>query len=366
MANGVLAVGAFQDGGIVNVFEMTHDARPPMSRSRLLASLPPKAPEALPSWRLATTLLPDGDARDFGRTLAIGPLGDRIVVGAPGNSRGTRSSVFVFERCRSESNSTWELAWTLAPADPSTDSFFGSSLSLGTNVLAVASVRDDDLIVYMYEFAKGNLIQLGELKPTQPVLHSDQDVVVARDDEMVLVGAPARQPGDGAVLIFARQHGAAHFTEHAVLENPKPSELRFGATLDIGPQLIAASAVDFDVWRKDQGAVIVFGRDDLAVRSTPRIPQAPQDKFGFKPLLLSTPGQGGEKNDTLVVSAPVGTNHSDSVLFYGANDGTLRGLIPLGSDVWAGPVVTGSGDLVVVGSPFDGLNWTGAVFTTNI
>eukprot|EP00512_Aurantiochytrium_limacinum_P009904 CAMPEP_0171540848 /NCGR_PEP_ID=MMETSP0960-20121227/1432_1 /TAXON_ID=87120 /ORGANISM="Aurantiochytrium limacinum, Strain ATCCMYA-1381" /LENGTH=410 /DNA_ID=CAMNT_0012088109 /DNA_START=1 /DNA_END=1233 /DNA_ORIENTATION=- len=340
MSGAVLAIGSFQDNGQVYIFERQDDH-----------------PDAL--WRYVQTLDSQGQAWDFGRTLAMSQFtsSSRIVVGAPGDSRGSSSAVFIFER---NATGLWDLAWTLGPSNAS-ESFFGSSLAVGENVLAVASVLNDEFVVRTYEFSNGNLVQMGRLKPSQPILHSDQDVVVGPNDNIVVVGDPARQPGNGAVVVFRRSSAKKDvFHESSVLLNPSEANaLRFGGTLGINHARVAVSGVDFNAWRKDQGQVFVYNsttNETLKLDHTVHIGMPPNDKFGFKPLLLA--------DNTLVVSAPFASNKSDSVYIFNPV-GASQKIYQLGSDVWAGPILAATESRLAVGSPFDGANWTGAAFLLN-
>ena len=190
----------------------------------------------------------------FGKSVAIS--GDLVVVGAYANDDGgdASGSAYIFERNQGGPN-VWGQVKKLTALDAGQDDFFGWSVGVGGDWVAVGASKDDDRAqdagaVYLFQRHQGGANQWGQV----------QKITVA----------------DGALLDY------------------------FGTTLSLNEKFLLVGTNWKDLAGEDSGAAYLFARDEggtdpwgLVSRFGP-VDGAAQDKFGYAVAL---------SGDTLLVGA---------------------------------------------------------------
>ncbi|MDH3735371.1 MAG: choice-of-anchor B family protein, partial [Gemmatimonadota bacterium] len=213
--------------GVVYVFEEGTDGAPVVSQ------------------RLTS---PDGDGSDrFGSSILV--FGDRLVVGAPGQS-GSSGAAYRFVRTGGD----WAYEATLALDDGRAGDRFGAALALDGDALLVGVPgRDRRGAVYAFRSMTGSL-------PGDPLVPDDlpggaafgSSLAVVSD--AVLVGAPGVSAGTGATYVFSG--GERTHSQTLGAEDFGPGGL-FGSSLAADGDLAVIGAGQADL---RLGAATVFER----------------------------------------------------------------------------------------------------------
>ena len=150
----------------------------------------------------------------FGESVAL--LGDRLVVGSPGDSPtggiGTRGSVYVLER-NANAPTEWDLVQTLAPPAGADARQFGRALSLDDTELAVAGLATTPLVagrVDLFQLQGGSWNEVTSLSP--PAAGYDFGFSIGLDEGRLAVGSPIEArlaSATGKVQIYERDAGGA-------------------------------------------------------------------------------------------------------------------------------------------------------------
>jgi hypothetical protein len=162
------------------------------------------------SWDLVATLRPENVdiGGRFGETLDIS--GDTLVIGAyKADDYGTDSgTAYVFERDHGGSNAWGQIA-TLIPDDAQLYAFFGSSISISGDTVAVGAPGDDWFpgTTYIFQRDHGGPDTWGQVAKLRPSdLSGFEDRFgwsTAIDGDTVISGAPWH----GAAYLFERDNG---------------------------------------------------------------------------------------------------------------------------------------------------------------
>lgn len=215
----------------------------------------------------------------FGYAVAV--CGERIVVGAPYDMPSPRvGAAYVFEYTGGggqKGASSWTETEKLVPSDGYSGDFFGASVAIDGDRIAVGSSGDDDLgsasgAVYVYTLSGGTWI---EAKGVAADGASGDNLGTGVDihGTMVVAGAPGEDDtaiNSGAVYLFDSVSAASLVNiDRGKATSPGPASL-MGSSVAIGPQqlrgrlpiggghLVAAGAPFDDQGGTDAGAAHLF------------------------------------------------------------------------------------------------------------
>lgn len=200
----------------------------------------------------------------FGYDIAID--GDIAVVGSPGVNRA-KGSVQIFQFL----NNNWTFIAELTSSDGELEDYFGKSVSISGNTIAVGAIGDDDVddecgAVYIFEKQEANWIDATEtakLIPSDGHLGSLFGSDVEIENDIVAVGAPFHQLGNirtGAAYIFKRpESGWIDMSESAILTPSDGNEnAQFGDEVCVSDNSVFIGAnADGEVGNK-KGAVYIY------------------------------------------------------------------------------------------------------------
>ncbi|MDI9402281.1 MAG: FG-GAP repeat protein [Limnohabitans sp.] len=313
---------------------------------------------------LATLVASDGAiGDDFGDSVSLS--GDTLAVGVPDDAVGAnvnQGSVRVFVR----NGTTWIAQATLTASDGAVADFFGSSVSLSGDTLAVG-VPYDDVGVNGDQGSVRVFVRSGTTWTAQATLTASDGVSgdffgssVSLLSETLAVGAKFDDVGanssQGSVRVFVR--GGTTWTAQATLSASDGAPFDyFGSSVSLSGDTLAVGVPEDAVGANvDQGSVRVFVRNGTiwtAQATLTASDGAVGDAFGSSVSL---------SGDTLAVGVP-----EDAV---GANvdQGSVRVFVRSGT-VWTaqatlvasdgavadlfGSSVSLSGDTLVIGVPYD-------------
>ena len=288
----------------------------------------------------------------------------------------------------SGTSGTWELQQTIPSPAPRFNGFFGTALGISSNggIIAIGTSVGDDT-VYVYSQGSGGMWSLQtSIMGTEVAPGSSFGVSIALDDDgrILTVGAPADE-GSGTVHVFQRDEDTDIWTQQVVLRPTTPFAVispfaNFGDSVALnGDGLILAVGAPRDrpdtgniLGNANIGAVHVFSRtSDTELWGEPyRITASNldiDDLFGID-VALNTAG------NILAVGA------SDQGLGSGSGTGAVYIFEPEEDGSWqqqafitpsgiSGQVsfgisidLNGAGDRLVVGAPFFGPVFAGAVY----
>ena len=344
----------------------------PSIRTAVLATLALLAPAATARaqtiWDLyyesAAVAAPDGAADDWFGT-AVSLSGDTLVVGAPFDDvglNGSQGTVRIYVR----SGDSWVLQQVLTPADGEVGDWFGYSVALSGDTLAVG-VPDDDVGVNAIQGSVRVYTRSGGMWTPQATLTTPDGQANDRlgrsvslsGDTLVAsawydtVGANALQ---GSVRVFTRS--GAVWTHQQVLTAPDGAESDFfGNSVSLSGDTLAVGVQWDDVGTKtDQGSVLLFIRSGTvwSVQQTLTASNgALGDQFGFSVAL---------SGDTLAVGAPtddIGSNQNAGSVNVFTRNGTIwteRSTLAAADGMqydFFGGAVSLSADTLAVGAPYD-------------
>ena len=217
------------------------------------------------AWSLQKKIVPaDGAGEDyFGTSVAVS--GDTLAVGAEkDDDKGLNSgSVYIYTR----TGTTWSLQKKLVAADGGADDGFGRFVAMHKDTLAVGSPRDDDKggnagAVYIYTRTGTSWTQQQKLVAGGGGAGDAFGWCVAVEGDTVAAGAPWEEApawDSGAAYIFARS--GTSWTQQQKLVGKNLSVVdNFGYFVSLSGDKLAVGAPKDDVTVADQGAVHVFTR----------------------------------------------------------------------------------------------------------
>ncbi len=274
----------------------------------------------------------NGDA--FGLSVAVD--GDTLVVGAPGEASaeggvvadGTNNlalqsgAAYVFTRA----GGRWTEQAYLKASNPDGEDFFGTSVSLDGDTLAVGAPNEDsgatgidgeqlnDFVdagaVYVFARVDSVWSQQAYVKASNTGAGDLFGQSLSFDGETLAVGAPGHASDSGAVYVFSLVDGTWAEAASLVASNSEPDD-QFGTSVSVGGDVLAVSAPGEDSaavgvngdqqdnGAESSGAVYVFERPaaDWEQRAYVKASNTDMgDLFGFS---LSIDG------GALVVGSPV-------------------------------------------------------------
>lgn len=179
----------------------------------------------------------------FGSSLAIS--GDTIMVGAtgPGSNAG---AVYVFTR----SGGVWTEQQKLIAADPVADDFFGNSLAISGETIAVGADGKDGYTgaAYVFVLTGTNWIQQAKLTAADRGLHDLFGHLLDISGETIVVGAPqSDDKGSKAGSAYTFVRSGTTWTQQAKLTaNDAASDQFFGNAVGISGDIVVAGASGSD------------------------------------------------------------------------------------------------------------------------
>ncbi len=220
------------------------------------------------TWTQFQKLVPaDGAAGDqFGFAVAI--TGNTIVVGAP-FARVPASSGAVYVYTRTGTN-IWTMARKVAPNDAANGDEFGAAVSVDADTLAVGSRADDDLGTgsggaYVFGRHQGGTNNWGFVRkvlPTDGAAGDQFGNAISVSGNTLLVGAPLDLQA-GSAYVFSRDQGGTNNWGQATKLLPADglSTDHFGASVGLSGDHAVIGAPMQDQLGNDTGAAYVFSRN---------------------------------------------------------------------------------------------------------
>ncbi|HKU43726.1 MAG TPA: cadherin-like beta sandwich domain-containing protein [Polyangiales bacterium] len=255
----------------------------------------------------------------FGAWMALS--GDTLVVAAPfensaatginGDEKSTAvkdaGAAYVFVRTP---NGWMQQAFVKSPKETNPGDFFGSSVAISGDTMAIGAVRRDLRnplasisrigVVYVYTRSAGVWTLQQELSANDATIGDSFGYSLALDGDTLAVGLPiVGQLGSkyGAVYTFNRTGGM--WQQSSKLVSPHPDDLgQFGSFLSLAGDTLVVSAQEDSNKADRGGAVYLFTRRDAGWGTPQRLePDPPRANawFGFETAVLG---------DRLAVGAP--------------------------------------------------------------
>lgn len=315
----------------------------------------------------------DGAAGDyFGRSVSLD--GDSLAVGAyqhDANNLTGSGSVYVFTR----SGTSWSQQAKLIASDAAVDDQFGISVSLDGDSLAVGAWLDDDIDTSsgsVYVFTRSGTLwsQQAKLTATDGAAGDWFGWSVSLDGDSLAVGAYQHDANNltssGSVYVFTRS-GTSWSEQAKLTAGDGVAGNDFGYSVSLDGDSLAAGAIYGDGNDTNSGAVYVFTRNGGLWSQQVKLTAADgaiDDRFGFS---LSLDG------DSLAVGASLDDDNSltdsGSVYFYARSGTTWSQQAKLTATDGAvedrlGGSVSLDGDSVAVGAAYGDGNYadTGMVY----
>lgn len=137
--------------------------------------------------------------------------GDTIIVSAASHDGIGENSgaAYIYRRIAGE----WMEIATLTPDDAAEGQFFGNSVSVSGNTIAIAAEFDDEVsdasgAVYLFREIAGNWQQIAKLKAQDAGASNHFGANICIENDTLVVGAPYAEGALGAVYIFRETNGA--------------------------------------------------------------------------------------------------------------------------------------------------------------
>ena len=261
---------------------------------------------------LQTFTSPDSGAVVFGSAVAIDE--NQVLIGDVQNNTfaDVGGAAFLFEADTGESTQNF------FPADPDPEDFFGSSVAIEGNNIAISSKANDASgnksdAVFLYDSNSGDLVQT--LFSPNPNFESAFGSAIAIDEDRILISALTDDTfgeDSGAAYLFDVESG--DLLQTFSLTNPVGGEF-LGTDVDIQGDKVLIGARGDDSFGEDSGAAYLFdaASGDLVQSLSASTPEA-NDGFGFSV---------GIDGNRLVVGAPGATDNGNEggiVYLFEASD----------------------------------------------
>jgi hypothetical protein len=212
---------------------------------------------------------------------AVDISGNTLVVSALfGDGANVVSGTAYIFQCN---GSTWSETQIIAPADGATSDWFGRSVSLEGNTLAVGAPQDDDAgaesgSVYIFTYNGSAWTQQAKLTASDGSSGDNFGQSVALSGDSVIVGAPFNDDAgssSGSAYVFTRS--GTVWTEQAKLtaSDSSPSDsFGYGVAIDQDVALVGAYRVNLGGFGGDAGAAYTFRRNANAWIETQKLTPA--------------------------------------------------------------------------------------------
>ncbi len=323
----------------------------------------------------------DGAVVDFfGVTVAIS--GDTVVVGAEDDDIDgslDQGSVYVFSR----NGATWTQRRQPIADDGAANDLFGSAIAISGDTVVVGAPRDDiganknQGAAYVFVIRAGNLVQQQQFVANDGATDDEFGSSVAISGDTVLVGAPRDDIGanadQGSAYVFIRS-GDSWTLQQKLMADDGAANDGFGRSVAVNGDTVVVGASNNDGAFKDQGAAYVFVRNGATWTRQQKLiaaDAAAGDIFGVSVAI---------SGDTVVVGAPfdgIDANRAQGSVYVF----TRRGAVWMpqqkltaddgATDDLFGASVALSGETVVVGAEGDDIGanedqGSAYVFTRNV
>lgn len=218
----------------------------------------------------------EGTADRFGHSLAADA--STLLIGTPAGNSST-GTVYIYQR---DESGNWSERSRLSADDGAESDAFGTSLLLTEEVAIVAATAQNEGTGAVYVFQRGSD---GSWSQHSKLVGSDVQAgaafgsALAIEGNVLLVGAPQKDEGTGAVYIF-RQDASGTWTEEGKLETFGLSKgIFYGSTLAMQDGVALVGAPRFN---QREGAVYVFQYDteNEAWMSQTRLAPFTAQRFG--------------------------------------------------------------------------------------
>jgi hypothetical protein len=292
--------------------------------------------------------------------------GDIAVVGAYGDSANT-GAVYVFERNLGGADNWGQRAKLTTTLGTSGD-YFGAAVDIDGDTIVVGALGVDSYTGAAYVFGKnaGGADNWGQTAKITVATGTSNDrfgSAVAIDGDAVIIGAPGAYSSAGVAYIFERNEGGADnwglLTTITATDGLPPNY--FGCAAAMSGDTIVIGAYSGNGAASDTGAAYVFEQNEGGA-----------DNWGQTAKLTATGGIADDRfgysvavdGSIIVVGAPrQDDNGSDagSVYIFARNAGGADNWGQVaqltasdgGDEDWFGESVAASGDMVLVGAPYD-------------
>ncbi|HEX7480564.1 MAG TPA: hypothetical protein VF331_22380 [Polyangiales bacterium] len=307
------------------------------------------------SWVLQQKLLPASGSSNgfFGSAVAI--LGDLAVVGAYGdpNAGAFAGAVYVFRR----SGSVWSLSQKLLAADAAATKFFGYSVAMTNDTIAVGASGDAAAgssagAAYVFSLAGGSFAQHQKLLAADGGPNNNFGVSIAGSATTLLVGASGdvdNGTGAGSAYAFVRNASGTFVQQQKLVAASGSLNDYFGNAVALSGDTAFVGAFSDDAKGTDAGAVYVFVRNGGAWSQSQKLfaaDAAAGDLFGFSVGLTAHDAVIGAPNDSDNGSS------SGSVYSFRSNDtwaqrSKLHASDPHASDFFGYAAAVGGANVIV-------------------
>jgi hypothetical protein len=252
------------------------------------------------NWGQVTILAAgDGAARDsFGSSVSI--TEENVLVGASGDEN-YRGAAYLFARNEGDPDN-WGQLGKLIAADGSAGDFFGSSVDLDADIVAVGAFGYDNDKGAAYVFTRNeggadNWGQVVKLTASDGVDDDEFGGSVAISGAVLIAGAREQEMSRGAAYVFARNEGGAdNWGEVRKLTASDASEFGyFGASVDVSGDNLAIGAFRNE---SRKGAAYIFQQVACAdeIDTCPEVPGNVIQNYCFEdgpaPWQFFTNGEG--------------------------------------------------------------------------
>ena len=213
-------------------------------------------------WQEQTRLTPteNQDFVFFGSTLDMDA--DSLAVGAPGYDGDSEDSGLVMTYRLTDAG-TWTDGSPLSPDSPVAGERFGTDVALDGNRLLVGAAGAQGIeAAYLFEYREGAWQQTARLSE-DPGAGYGEAVALQGDTALVAARRAVGDSGEpqGAVFAYALKNGA--WTRQAVLRSDAPARRdQFGAALALDDDIALVAAPRDDGAAADAGAVFLFARSE--------------------------------------------------------------------------------------------------------
>ncbi|MCK6535170.1 MAG: hypothetical protein L6Q84_19530, partial [Polyangiaceae bacterium] len=216
------------------------------------------------TWALEQKLVHKDPAQSdfFGRSVAI--TGDTVAVGASQKSVGGNSNqgaAYVFTR----GGTTWTQQAKLTASDGASGHRLGDSVAISGNTIVAGAtgVTTTPGAAYVYVGSGSSWLQQAKLTATGGMLGDLLGRSVSIDADTVVAGAPMADPGGlssrGAAYVFTRS-GVAWSEQAKLTASDGAADDRFGESVSVSGNTVLSGAPQVDQAATNQGRTYVFLR----------------------------------------------------------------------------------------------------------
>jgi len=324
------------------------------------------------TWTLQQKLTAQDGAANGGFGFSVAISGDTVVIGAPLDDIGgnkDQGSAYVFTRSLTPGGAIWTQQQKLTAQDGAVEDFFGLSVAVSGETVAVTAFGDDigasENQGSAYVFTRGQTTWTQQQKLTADDGAAGQFFgrSVALSGDTIAVGDSINQIGanfdQGSVYVFIR-NGTVWTQQQKLIAGDGAEGDQFGLSVALSGDTILAGAPDDDIGGKfDQGSAYVFTRSGAVWTQQQKLTAndgAAVDFFGSAVALSGDTIVVGAEDDEIGEGAGNLGQGSAYVFTRGGAVWTQRQKL-IADDGAAvdrfGSGVTFGGDTVVVGSPLD-------------